>query len=70
MSHCCHGSPGSKKGDRHLKWWGIGGFALIVVLLWAFNGNPLVSQVAPAILLGLLLTWLTITAVRKMGNHY
>lgn len=70
MSHCCHGSSGSKKGDRHLKWWGFGGFVLIVALLWAFDGSPLVSQIAPAILLGLILIWLIIAATRKMGKYH
>ena len=67
MSNCCHGSPGSKKGEGHLKWWGFGGFAVIVALLWAFDGNSLVSQLAPLILLGLILIWLAVAVARRMG---
>lgn len=67
MSHCCPDSSGSKKGDGRLKWWGFGGFVAIVALLWAFEGNPLVSQLAPAILLGLILIWLVVAAARRMG---
>lgn len=54
MGSSCHGSPGSKKEEGRPKWWGFGGFAVIVALLWAFDGNALVSQLAPLILLGLV----------------
>jgi len=67
MSSSCHSSSGSNKGDGRLKWWGFGGFAVIVALLWAFDGNPLVSQLAPVILLGLVLIWLVVSVVRRMG---
>lgn len=67
MSRSCHGSSGSKKEDDRFKWWGIAGFALILVLLWAFDGNPRVSQLAPLVLLGLMLIWLVVVAVRRMG---
>ena len=67
MSKGCHGSSRSKKGDDRFKWWGFAGFSLILVLLWAFDGNPLVSQLAPLVLLGLMLIWLVVLAVRRMG---
>lgn len=67
MSNSCHGSSGSKKGNGRLKWWGFGGLAVMVVLLWAFDGNPLVSQLAPLILLGLILIWLVVSVAYRMG---
>jgi hypothetical protein len=67
MSNSCHGSSGSKKGNGRLKWWGFGGFVIILALLWAFDGNPLVSQLAPLILLGLILIWLVVSAAGRMG---
>ena len=71
MGNCCHGSSGSKTTSKYSRstWWGLGGFALILGLLWGFDGNPLVSRIAPAVILGLILLWLTVAAVRKMGLH-
>jgi hypothetical protein len=67
MSSSCHDSSGSKQGNGRLKWWGIGGFVIIMALLWAFDGNPLVSQLAPLILLTLILIWLVVSVARRMG---
>ncbi len=69
MGSCCHGSSGShksKKTDNRFKWWSFGGFAVIVALLWAFDGNPLVEQLAPAILFGVILTWFVVLVVRRV----
>lgn len=75
MGSCCHGPSGSNTAAKHGRsgkhnragWWGFGGFVLVLGLLWGFNGNPLVSQFAPAILLGMILLWLAVVAVRKLG---
>lgn len=69
MGNCCHGSSGSdksKKADNCFKWWSFGGFAVIVALLWAFDGNPLVGQLAPAILFGVVVIWFVGMIVRRM----
>ena len=65
MRHCCDGSSGSNKGDGRFKWWGFGGFVAILILLAVFDGNPLVSQMAPLILLGLILLWLAVVLVAR-----
>ena len=69
MGSCCHGSAGSKttKKNSHLGWWSFGSFAVILALLWVFDGNPQVSKFAPMIVLGLILLWLTVAAVRKLS---
>lgn len=69
MGNCCHGSSGSKttKKKSQLGWWSFGSFTVILGLLWVFDGNPLVSEFAPMILLGLILLWLTVAAVRRLG---
>ncbi|MCG3212123.1 MAG: hypothetical protein FOGNACKC_05770 [Anaerolineae bacterium] len=67
MSNCCHGAKKKSKGNRWLTWLSIGGFALVVILLAIFDGNPLVSQVAPLVLLGLTAIWFVGLLARRMG---
>ncbi len=67
MSKGCHSSSNSNKGNGRLGWLGYGGFLVIVVLLWAFDGNPLVSQLALPVLLVLIVIWFVVSVVRRMG---
>jgi len=69
MGSCCHGSSGSKKSKKNsqLRWWGWSSLAVILALLWVFDGNPLVSRFAPVVLLGMILLWLIVAAIRKVG---
>jgi len=67
MSNCCHGASKKSKNNRWLNWLGFGGFALVVILLVIFDGNPLVSQAAPLVLLGLVVIWFVALIARRMG---
>lgn len=67
MSDCCHGSSKKSKGNRWLNGLSAGGFALVVILLAIFDGNPLVSQAAPLVLLGLVIIWFVALMARRMG---
>ena len=69
MGSCCHGPSGSKstKKNSRLGWWSFVSLALVLALLWVFDGNPLVSKMAPMIVLGLILLWLSVAALRKLG---
>lgn len=82
MGSCCHGSSKLKKSccentgqadspaksDRYVKWWAFGIFALVLGILWWFDGNPLVSQmVTPLILMGLVLIWFVKLIAQRMG---
>lgn len=65
MSNCCHGPKKKSQGNRWLNWLSIGGFALVVILLVIFDGNPLVSQAAPLVLL--VIIWFVVVMARRMG---
>lgn len=56
------------KADRTLKWWAIGGFALVIGLLWFFDGSVVFSQIiTPLILMVLVLAWFVRLVAHRMG---
>jgi hypothetical protein len=70
MSGCCHNSGSTKSSDgkkSRLGWWLLGGFVVIGGLLWAFQENPLVNQLAPIALAGLTVIWFVSLARHRMG---
>lgn len=67
MSNCCHGAKKKSQGNRWLNGLSIGGFGLVLILLALFDGNPLVSQAAPPVLLGLVIIWFVVVMARRMG---
>lgn len=40
---------------------------MVLILLALFDGNPLVSQAAPPVLLGLVIIWFVVVMARRMG---
>ena len=67
MSNCCHGSAGPGGKKSRLRWWLLGGFLAVGTVSWAFQGNPLVDQLAPLAMGGLVLVWLVTWTMRRMG---